>query len=147
MPNKTNTSRTRVSKSTSKGGFKFRWWMGALLIAVVAVIGIYVIYSSRASGKLYVGTVTYVNRGQGALTVNINGMGPVSFVQYPGNVLNGSVPGWSQNYLGWCAAVNRGSAKNSGSSIYDVQTGDKVFVSVFDGKDANSCYGEGATLN
>lgn len=141
----TKSSKSRVSNTTKKTGFKFRWWMGALLVAVVAVIGIYVIYSSRASGKLYVGTVTYVNRGQGALTVNINGMGPVNFVQYPGNIINGNVPGWSQNYLGWCATVNRGAAKNSGN-IYNVQNGDKVFVTVYDGKDANSCYGQ-ASVN
>lgn len=55
MPNKTNTSRTRVSKSTSKGGFKFRWWMGLGLVIVVAVLGVLVLRFSNAGAAALVG--------------------------------------------------------------------------------------------
>lgn len=50
MPNKTNTSRTRVSKNTRKGGFKFRWWMAAGLVVVVALVGVLVLRYSKAAG-------------------------------------------------------------------------------------------------
>lgn len=45
MPAKSN-----VRKSTSKsGGFKFRWWMGLVLIALIAVVGVIVVRFSNAS--------------------------------------------------------------------------------------------------
>ena len=142
----TKSTKSRVSKtSTKKSGFKFRWWMGALLVAVVAVIGIYVIYTSRASADLKVGTVSVANVGQGYATVNINGMGNVNFVRYPGNTLNGNVPGWSSDYLGWCASISRGSSKGN-ISAYDIRQGDKVFVTIYHGKNAQSCYGD-ASVN
>lgn len=55
MPNKTNTSRARVSKNTSKGGFKFRWWMGLGLVIVVAVVGVLVLRFSKAGTAALVG--------------------------------------------------------------------------------------------
>lgn len=141
----TKSSKSKVSNTTKKTGFKFRWWMALILVAVVAAIGIYVIYTSRASADLKVGTVSVANVSQGYATVNIDGMGPVNFVRYSGNTLNGSTPGWSSDYLGWCASIIKGNSK-AGSNAYQIQQGDKVFVTVYHGKNAQTCYGD-ATVN
>jgi hypothetical protein len=149
MSKQKNNSRTRVGKNTGKGGFKFRWWMGALLVAVVAVIGIYVIYTSRASGRAYTGTVQYFNLSQGGATVYVDGFGPLNFVRYPGNNLNSTdqnpngIPGWSQDYKGWCATIQKGF---KGDAFTNIRQGDKVFVTVYDTKNAQSCYGH-ASVN
>ena len=49
MP-KTNTYKSRVSKSANKkNGFRFRWWMGLVLVIVVAIVGVVVLRFSRAA--------------------------------------------------------------------------------------------------
>jgi murein DD-endopeptidase MepM/ murein hydrolase activator NlpD len=54
MP-KTNKTKSRVSKRiSSKRGFQFRWWMGVLLVVVVAAIGVLVPRFSNASGNVSV---------------------------------------------------------------------------------------------
>ena len=49
--------KSRVSGSaTKKGGFKFRWWMAAVLVVAVAVVGLAVLRFSHAfgGGKIYI---------------------------------------------------------------------------------------------
>ena len=98
MPNKT---KSRVSKtSTKKSGFKFRWWMGLALVAVVAVVGLLVLRYSKAAG----GTVaqfggsdcTRVNLthvySKGANVTNNVCMGTVDFEEgfvYDASILTG----------------------------------------------------------
>lgn len=68
------SNKSRISKS-NKSGFKFRWWMAAILIFIVVVVGIVIIRSSFAfgSGKIY---------------IEQEGSGP--YVEYDFNI-NGSV--------------------------------------------------------
>ncbi len=52
MPAKKNTSKSRVSNRAKKSGFKFHWWMGVIIVLIVAVVGIIVLRFSRASGPI-----------------------------------------------------------------------------------------------
>jgi hypothetical protein len=44
------TPKSRTSKSVKKTGFKLKWWMGLVLVGVVAAIGIVILNFSHASG-------------------------------------------------------------------------------------------------
>lgn len=55
MPTKTRLkSKTRTSKTglSNKRRFQFRWWMGLVLVGVVAVVGLLVLRFSHASSNL-----------------------------------------------------------------------------------------------
>lgn len=66
MPAKSN-----VRKGTSKStGFKFKWWMAVVLVAVVAVVGVLVLRFSHASGD------SYINYTAGVLMAYRYGNGP-----------------------------------------------------------------------
>ena len=68
MPTKKPT-KSRVSKtSTKKSGFQFRWWMGLILVVIVAGIGIAVIRLSRASSI----TSIRLYNGSGCTRVTLN---------------------------------------------------------------------------
>ncbi len=46
-----STTKTRVSKQAKKQGFKFRWWMGVVIILIVAIVGLVILRFSRAAGR------------------------------------------------------------------------------------------------
>lgn len=52
----TATQKSRVGNGAKKGGFKFTWWMAAILILLVAAVGILVLrYSRAATVRTWVG--------------------------------------------------------------------------------------------
>lgn len=52
MP-RTKSAKSKVSKlATRERGFKFRWWMAVLLIAVIAIIGAVIVRLSQAGGNI-----------------------------------------------------------------------------------------------
>lgn len=71
MP-KPKPSKSRVAKSTNKkSSFRFRWWMGLVLVVLVALVGVLVLRFSNASGGNRVFTVgNGLNPGGGAQIVN-----------------------------------------------------------------------------
>lgn len=46
---KSKTVKSRVSSKNKKQGFKFRWWMGLVLVGIIAAVGIVVVYTSQAA--------------------------------------------------------------------------------------------------
>lgn len=77
-------AKLRVSKSTSKkSGIKFRWWMAAGLVAVVAIVGIVVLRYSKASSGYsnysYNITASALQGGQAATTNDFKGSPIVSY--------------------------------------------------------------------
>lgn len=77
MPAKKNTSKSRVSNRAKKSGFKFHWWMGVVIVVIIAVVGIIVIRFSHASGSINLtagilqgGTPNYQNTMKGQITVS-----------------------------------------------------------------------------
>lgn len=46
-------TRSKTRTSTKKQGFKFRWWMGVLLVLVIAVVGVAVLRFSQAAAGSY----------------------------------------------------------------------------------------------
>ncbi len=51
---------TRVSKQAKKSKFQFTWWMGVVIVLVVAILGLAALRFSRASEKYLSYDVTYV---------------------------------------------------------------------------------------
>lgn len=65
-------TKTKSKTLNKKPGFKFQWWMGFVLIALVAVVGVAILRFSNASGGLsytagamYGGDCTYVTGAKG----------------------------------------------------------------------------------
>lgn len=52
MPTKKNSAKSRVSARSKKQGFKFKWWMGLIIIVVIGGIGLIALRFSQASGYI-----------------------------------------------------------------------------------------------
>lgn len=96
----TKKSNKRVAKSAKKSNFTFKWWMGVLIVAVVAVVGLIVLRFSNASTGVtyttYLGNKTDPNAKGGSYVnskiydqgrVIYGWMGPSNTTNY-GNTVN-----------------------------------------------------------
>jgi hypothetical protein len=50
---KKKSSKSKVVKSSKSKGFQFKWWMGAIIIGIIAIVGIVVVNFSRAGTAAY----------------------------------------------------------------------------------------------
>ena len=126
MPVKSN-----VRKSSSKsGGFKFKWWMGLGLVAIIAVIGVVVVRFSNAGGNTYPDTVKKVFVGSdGSTRISLNSSGYwYCFSGSPCFRLNTNASG-NTIYDVTCANISSQGWKNSRITSQSNPPGSVVTVS------------------
>ncbi len=141
---------TKSKTLTKKPVFRFRWWMGLALVALVAVVGIVIVFTSRASisSPYIIGDVIGVNGSTVRVRVTntdipglYNGT-PIDFVNF-NNTLTGNTYGvekaWQSDYYGYCAVMKSSYSYKGANDVFRV--GDKASIQVIQDKNSSNCYG------